>query len=769
MPPTPEQIKEQNRIRQARHQKKKRLEKAEAKENAENAERILEAHRLDLPWAEGVDASGRFYKSECRPTVDLLAIFQGRPLKETDPDGEEIEEDKPEKSKKKKKRTPCPVNTKFVLNAIEYEDDVPGIVHRIDPGMGSITKLNGEIVDVTELYEYNGYLEFRRWLDLRDKARKDLFWLCNLLNKQMWYQTHKMLCDMFVQKDFDGMYFKGYKRIHVNQMIGKQKRMTEDGIPTRTMLLFAPRSAGKSTIDGIDAIQWMLNCPEIRIMIATAFRDLATQLFEEVKRYYFWPEDAELTPFQILFPEYVLQGRAGESESPIKCPAAQVPSKEPHLWKTSMESSFTGKRCDIRKLDDVVDYSNSDNEETRAKLTRKINSTSDLVEPWGITDVVATRYFTVDWYGQRMNKDEDGIEPAPYTYLCCSSWYPKPGFETRYKALLAKPNGLFEVTEDMVDLWFPEKQSFAWLMSKLKEKKEISFKNQQLNIATDPKVLDRYINQFDDGVLKGQMYLTRKSALPKDAEFQETIQSWDIAYSETRTSDYSVGVTMDIYKMKDKRYGAVIVEIFFDKWRSSELPSNIVQYYRKYNPSKVYMENSNGVGFLRDNMENFAKLHGCDLFSSNKFVLRPVSVKADAKRNRIKNLEFLLGHGMLQFVEGDWIPETFKQLISYTGEKSTTYRKDDIPDALALGVVSHLPITALIENPNPEDVEKEQEERRAKEQREAIKRRMFGTHDPVHQKPVAPPQEPVAQPRTAFPRGGNFAQLPNVMQRRGNR
>ena len=56
--------------------------------------------------------------------------------------------------------------------------------------------------------------------------------------------------------------------------------------PTRTAMIFAPRSGGKSTLDGIDAIQWMINCPEVRIMIATAFKELVSELFREIKAYF---------------------------------------------------------------------------------------------------------------------------------------------------------------------------------------------------------------------------------------------------------------------------------------------------------------------------------------------------------------------------------------------------------------------------------------------------------------------------------------------------
>lgn len=771
---------ERKRDQRAREKAARESEQSAAEQMAV----ALRDHDLNLAWAQEQDEKDFFYKSECRSCVDLLGIYEGVDInaKESEDDDEDIaaEKKKKDKDKKTKQVRPNPYLDKLSIRAISYVDN--GVEVKFDPDQWEYETLTGEKINLRKHYEVDAIVSFRRWLDLRDKARKNLFWLCNLVGMSMYHGSHQVICDMFVQKNFDGMYFPGFNKLDVSEMINRQKRVAQDGVtPTKTMMLFAPRSGRKSTIDSIDAVQWMLNCPDARIMVATAFRDLAKQLFGEIKAYFNLPQFGTPTPFQILFPEYVLYGRAGSSDSPIKCPAATLPSKEPHVWKTSMESSSTGKRCDIRKLDDPVDYVNSNTEELRETLERKIGATADLTEPWGFTDVIGTRYFTKDWYGTRMNKDADGNDPEPYAFLSISAWTPKPGFETLYNQLLKEPNGMYKVTKDMVDIWFPGKLSYEVLVSRLKEKKEISFKNQQLNVATDPKEVDNYINQFDIDVLRAHQY--DKSMMPKDMDI---IQCWDIAYSENgRTSDYSVGVTLGIYKTKKGELAVVVIEVFFDKWKASELASNFIKYYEKYRPSKVYVENANGVNFLSENILNYAKLHASDIGQALR--LRPVSSKANAKRERIKDLEFLLGHDRLWFVSGAWIDETYKQLTEYKGGKSTAYRKDDIPDAISLGVVSHLPITALQHNPDPKDVEKEYEDRMKKAKLADAHRRMFGGQS-TRKNPVAspppvtqsqwmamhsgqtfptPPTEPAPPAPVYRPRpigGGSFARLPNGMR-----
>lgn len=735
--------------RQREKQERERLAALQpAKPTEDQIRGRLKQHDLDLEWATEQDAAGHYYKSECRPLAQLLAIYEGADIGAKEIEEEDEVDARPKREVKDKQRRPNPSVDAVSIRSITLVDN--GVTVNIDPDQFEYETLTGQKVNLRKMYEVDEIVSFRRWLDLRDKARKDLFWLCNLVNMPMFHKTHQMICDMFVQKNFDDLYFKGMNRGDLPGLFEKQARVDRDGkTPTKTMMLFAPRSGRKSTIDGIDAVQWMLNCPDARILIATAFRDLAKQLFGEIKGYFYLPLSGEPTAFQILFPEYVLYGRAGSSDSPIKCPAAIHKSKDPHVWKTSMESSSTGKRCDIRKLDDVVDYTNSNTEDLRATLIRKINATGDLVEPWGFTDVIGTRYFTKDWYGTRMGKDEEGNEPEQYSYLCISAWTPKAKYRVLYEQLLKEPNGMFKVTEEMVDLWFPQKLSFKALRSKLKEKKEISFKNQQLNIATDPKEIDLYINQFDQDVLDAHRF--DKSKIPQGIEI---IQCWDIAYSEnSRTSDYSVGVTLGVYKNKNNEYCVVVIEIFFDKWKASELASNMIKYYEKHKPKAVYVENSNGVNFLMENIKNYAKRMGSDIANANgPLRVRPVSNKPNAKRERIKDVEFLLGHDRLWFVEGPWIEETDKQLTGYTGAKSTTYRKDDIPDALSLGITSHLPVTALQHNPDPKDVEKENEERQAKAAKDAHYSRMFGSSG-TRLHPVASPPPLTQKQWTALRRG----------------
>ncbi len=623
-------------------------------------------HTENLIWAQKQDETGQFYKSECRSAIRLLAIYQGNNYLGT----EDLEEVDSKTEKKKKQNIPNPSIQSVRIKAIEIEVD------------GAITKIDPNIREYRDLYEVNRVVSFQEWLNFRDKARKDLFWLGRLLGLDFYHNTHQIMCDMFVKKNFDGMYFPGFNRNDLHyEMLEKQQRFAANNVATRTMMLFAPRSSYKSTIDGADAVQWMLNAPDIRILIMTSVLRLSKELMGEIKSYFYLPLRGEATSFQLLFPEYILTGVDGTSLAPMECPAKNFNSKEPHLWVTSLDSSFVGSRCDIRKIDDAVEDKNSADDDLREGLKRKITATGALVESWGFTDIIGTRYFTTDWYGWRMGQvpDPEDITNStePFAYLSLSAWEPKPGFEVKYEQLLSTTGGIFNVTEDMVDLFFPKKLSFKILRTKLREYKERGFKNQYLNIATDPMETTDTVVHFTKDVLRSHTY--GPSAAPKTGEKIVTI---DWAYSEKKTSDFSVLAAHLRHTREDGTEELVVTDIDYDKWKASDLALHIVLFLRSHRPNRTFIEKALGADLLLLQLKAEATRLSClDVLEKIKWI-EPGNTR-DAKANRIKTLEILLADDRLHFVSGPWIDELYRQFERFTGETKKG-RKDDIPDGISM-------------------------------------------------------------------------------------
>ena len=666
----------------------------------------LEEHRENLAWAHAQDEGDYFYKSECRSAVQLLAIYEGGAVTVISDENDQVVDTK---TGKKKNNLPIPVSQKIQIRAIKVGD------HNIAPND----------IEYRKMYEVDRVVSFIDWLDLRDKARKDMFWLGRMLGKGLFHDTHKMICGAFVQKNFDGMYFSDCTYDDVHEMIGKQERFTAAGAETRTLMLFAPRSGYKSTIDGLDMAQWMINCPDIRIMVMTSVKDLSKQLMGEVKGYFYLPPRGKPSAFQMLFPEYVLTGVDGRSEQPITCPAQLFDSKEPHIWVTSLDSSFVGQRCDIRKLDDIVEDKNSADEELREKLKEKIKSTNALVEPWGFTDIIGTRYFTTDWYGWRMGQtldEEDVSATEPFKYLCISCWAIKQQFQFEYDQLLEKKNGIFEVTESMVDLWFPYKLNWKALRTKMREYKERGFKNQYLNIATDPLEVTGLVTHFDKESLRRHTYA--KTAAPITGEL---IVTADWAYSENKGSDFSVLAAVLRHIREDGTEELVVIDIDYDKWKASDLAQHIVLFIRTHKPSRIFIEKALGADLLLMAIRAYATKYGClDLL--NRIIWVPTGNTVNEKANRIKTLEVLLHDDRLHFVSGPWNDELYRQFERFTGETKKG-RKDDIPDAIsqASRTLPQSMFTRVRLTPEEEAVKAEQEERA--EQRllaRAQHERMFG-------------------------------------------
>lgn len=589
------------------------------------------------------NAGGVRCNAEVLPYVDLFNLYHGiNPLFVNE------EEDSKKKGKKKKKSGVKPVTAEIL----------------------------GESPD------------FIRWLELRDKCRKDLFWFGQqVLHRDLLPHVHQIVCDQFVKKNFDGCFPAGYTLKTVHDSIDKQRRragsisfscgignyvashVQEEEHDTKEMMLLDPRGFYKSTINQIDCVQWLICVPDIRILILTAEYKLALSFMKEIKDYFFLADGAEPSDFQLLFPEYILRGVDGTSKEPIDCPARRHPQRFPSLWVNSIDANLSGWHCDIRKGDDVVNDTNCNNETTREALKQKFDGTTNLLDEWGFTDYIGTRYFVDDYYGTRLEPDKETSEFDPIKYFCRQCWVVKP----EYVQIPLK-----QLTKEMVILTFPEKASFSSLRKKLLQN-ERSFRNQQLNEPSEIGEDSAFLVTFNEDVLRAHIW--QLAASPKVGD---VFIAWDWAPSASKYSDMSVGAACRIYSRVEDITGEVvwclsILEIIFGRWRPTELAYQIVSFNKKWNPKQTLIEKSAGNELLQLEISRQAMRYGATL----NIYWKPLTMTADAKRNRIKSLETLVNDNRLYFVAGPWIDETFSQLLKYTGERKNKGRKDDIPDCLS--------------------------------------------------------------------------------------
>jgi len=391
----------------------------------QEARAAKEANALNLfEEVAARDKEGKRFKSEARSYTKLVRLYFGQP--EIGDADDEASEGKDKKSKKDKRPNPSETRIRIQNSDVDPTDRGKGRRRR-------------SIEDIT--YEVDDIVGFWRWLNLRDRARKDLFWLGRLLGKGLYRSVHQITCDQFVTKNFggpwlnqdgtedktrekvDSMYFEGYTLDDFHDMIEDHHSYRE-----REMMLLDSRGFYKSTIDGIDSVQWMLNCPDIRILIITGEYKLSVAFAQEIKSYFNMSEGQEPNAFHLLFPEYVLRGVDGTSKEPLFCPARLLDQKEGSLWVNSIVANLSGWHCDVKKGDDIVTDENSNSEEAREKIKIKYDGTDDLLDPHGFMDHIGTRYFTDDWYGTRLAPNSETGEIAPVKYHKRGAWAVKPEY-----------------------------------------------------------------------------------------------------------------------------------------------------------------------------------------------------------------------------------------------------------------------------------------------------------------------------------------------------
>lgn len=586
--------------------------------------------------ARDKEAQGIRFKSEVESYESLAKIFSGLPHLDVEPEDIDFsdEDDAPKKRKSDKPEKP----QKYTLP---------------NP---SKTEILGEI------------RSFDEWLELRDKARKNLFWLGqSILRHDFIPATHQIVCDQFVQKNFDGAFPAGYTIGDVHKAFLRQERYDSDGNPTREALIMDPRGFYKSTISRVDCIQWMLNVPDVRILLLTSEFSLAKAMMRMIKRYLCLSEGEKPTDLHLLFPEYILRGRDTTSGTPFVLSCRKHNQTEPTLWVKPIGANLAGWHCDVKKGDDVVTEKNCNTIEVRKELNEKYDGTANISDLWTFSDSIGTRYFgdpDPDWYGERIQRAIESPDSAIKLFVR-QCWNVK----AEYTSVPLK-----EITEDMVVLNFPEKATFKELRKKLLANEE-QFRCQQLNEPAASDKDSQWKIHFDKDTLLRHMY--NKESAPKEGDIYV---AWDWALTANKQSDFSAGVAGRIYKRPDDGlFGLSILDIVCDKWTFSELPIVILNFNKKWQPKETLIERSGGADRLFSDIAYKSFAYG----GLPNITLIPPSLEPNAKRNRIKSLEILLKDGRLWFVTCEKLDLAFQQMTQYTGDPKNRGRKDDIPDAMS--------------------------------------------------------------------------------------
>lgn len=605
----------------------------------------------------------------------------------------------------------------------------------------------------------NGYLHFDQWLYARDVARKDLFWLGKEVFDMDFYEhVHRVTTNQFIQKDFDNAYFEGYTNKDFQKALARQNRIPRIWVQTgeyepktlgnfgnfiadpieaerqinfaRTMILLDPRGFFKTFTNILDTVQWIINCPDIRILIMSGTYKLTKQFLGLAKGKFFLPPGRRPTKFHLLFPEYVDRSSDGDSDQPLEYPGRNLESPDPTLGIMSLGSNLSGFHCDILKFDDIVTDENSNTEDTREALKDKANGAINLLMPWGWHDVIGTRYFPDDYYGRTLDKFNESPDDFNLKFFARPAWTVKQEFKQ------VEERSLYELTEDMVTLTFPEHVNWKKLRILLRES-EKSFRCQQLNqpvwgdassVKFERILLEaaknRSLAEIDarkDGYVYGAIDLAKENKQFSDF----TAIAICKIFQDGKTPFDPLTESFDEYLLRQSsgKWIMVILDCQFGKWSQTEIANRISEMNNRWRPQSWSGEDTGGLESFKEKIVNTC----LERFGNwPNIIWRPPNNSENAKRNRIKGLEQLLRSNRLFFlIESRWNSEVFDELEKYKGQKSTRYFKDDVPDVLAQ-LTDRIPRHVHISKQELELQEKAKEEQYRRQIRQEMRKVIFG-------------------------------------------
>jgi predicted phage terminase large subunit-like protein len=216
------------------------------------------------------------------------------------------------------------------------------------------------------------------WHRRRHRARTDLLWLCN------WVLGYDLISErvhgpiLAALQKFPGA-IEHHKTEQDFAAALQGKLMWEPKVPLpllesngqlskRKLLILFPRGHAKSTIATVaHSVQWIINYPNVRILLTTATEDLGIDFIKQIKEHFLINEK-----FRYLFPELCPKamdnGKVPEmgNQTEFTIPGRDNTNKklgpggkDETCRASTVGSAITGYHGDVFKADDMVEKINS--------------------------------------------------------------------------------------------------------------------------------------------------------------------------------------------------------------------------------------------------------------------------------------------------------------------------------------------------------------------------------------------------------------------------
>ena len=532
-------------------------------------------------------------------------------------------------------------------------------------------------------------ISFEDWKAYRRRCITDVVWFGNfVLGKDFQAEPHGLWAkDLFPQLE---PALLSLPEKFGQKDIAKGFHALSD---VRQRCLIAARSSFKSTFSTVFTLALMLCfAGSVRILVSTATQPLAKGFARSFRSMLTLRDPNNPTLLNQLWAEHCIspdEGKSLEYTSPFRQLDALI---EPTLMATSVISEGqAGMRYDLAVMDDCAEISNSSTPEMRAKTQERIDMLRELGEPHSLTNYVGTPISSGlgteddpgDLYSvllRREEKNQSAGEDPKLLYAICPAWTVKAG--------VSKKAWDPTLTEDEVELLFPSRLTFKYLMGKLKEclATDTSAKifRQQSLVSWVPDDESQITVTFTDAALRSKLRprsFFDATALPGTPVYMAT----DDATSVSRYADFSAIAVVRVQPVSESKQNALVVlDISYGRWKHSEKITNICKVIERHGPSAWVLEKDRGHEELVLGVRKMCHLKNLTM---PHVILRDIKNGPQAKALKVKNnLEASLEDSRLWFTLGSWNDACFQQFVRFDGIKksgSTDGSKDDIPDSVA--------------------------------------------------------------------------------------
>jgi len=448
--------------------------------------------------------------------------------------------------------------------------------------------------------------------------------------------------------------------------------------PVKDRLLMASRNAYKSSWNIVWLLTAVLSCPDIRLLIVSETNKLSKGFIRGFRSYWEVANKREPTRFQQLFPEHVIPPGDGSTlnfESPMRTLNLIQYTAE----STSMESTVAGQRADIIVFDDPISDKNTGTEDTREKGTQTFDATQKLREVGGYTIVIGTPWHPEDLYATLIRRaSADESESEKMQIRIDPAWIVKP--HARHKQLR-------QLEEQDVELLFPSRLTWKFLQKELRANENF-FRSQNLCefVSEDDQIKVTFTDDDLRARLKG---ITAFDSSPRIF----TILAVDPSLSVARYADFSALAVIRTHQYENRTI-AFVVDVVLERMKQSELAVRIVEMIQRHRADRAVIEKTGPWMDLQGHIQNAALIRSVILphihWKQTQGGIGGPSIKSKAAR--IKGLEVLLAENRLYFAYGNWNDVVFNQFVKFDGvSRSNNTRKDDAPDAIAMGCEVFMP------------------------------------------------------------------------------